>query len=86
LNYIGPIPSIENFNYDVSEENYFEYIKEKKNVFDLKKETIEYCENDVKITYNLIKKIIEIMNKKYINIFKKSYSAPSLSYKIFFKY
>jgi hypothetical protein len=86
LNYIGELPDQIFFNKSVKDEDYFYYKKEINNKFDLKKEAIIYCENDVKITYNLIKNVIDVMGSKYLNLFKKSYSAPSLSYKIFFKF
>lgn len=86
LNYIGVLPDKIFFNKEVTDEEYYNYKKEINNKFDLKKETIIYCENDVLLTYNLIKNIIEVMGSKYLNLFKKSYSAPSLSYKIFFKF
>ncbi len=86
LNYIGVLPDKIFFNKKVTYEEYYSYKNEINNKFDLKKETIEYCENDVLLTYNLIKNVIEVMGNKYLNLFKKSYSAPSLSYKIFFKF
>jgi hypothetical protein len=86
LNYIGEVPDKKFFNQNISQNDYDNYLKLTNNLFNLKKETISYCENDVKITYNLIVKIIQVMDKKYLKLFKKSYSCPSLSYKIFFKY
>ena len=53
LEYVGKLPSIEFFNEDVTLDEYNEYLKEKK-IFNLKKETILYCENDVKLTINVI--------------------------------
>jgi hypothetical protein len=80
LNYIGVCPEKSFFN---SEEDYIFFSKEN-TFFDFKKKSIEYCENDVIITQKAIiniKKIVSSINKK---IFDKSYSAPSLSHKIFF--
>ena len=85
LNYIGNVPDISFFNEDVTKEQYYNFLKDNE-VFDLKNKTIEYCVNDVKLTLELLIKVLEIMDIKYINLFNKSYSLPSLSYKIFFKY
>lgn len=85
LNYVGEVPKKKFFNEDLNNEDYLNYINNKK-IFDLKKETENYCENDVKLTLNILKNLINIMDKKYINLLKNSYSSPSLSYKIFFKY
>lgn len=83
LNYIGITPNKEYYNHDVSDSEYNEI---KNNVFNLKNETIKYCENDVKITLYLINSLINVMDKRYLRIFNKTYSSPSLSYKIFNKY
>jgi len=83
--YVGACPSIEYFNSDVSEILYDDFKKDNL-IFNLKKITIEYCENDVKITINFLNKLLEVMGSKYSKIFNKSFSAPSLSYKIFFRY
>lgn len=85
LNYIGPTPDISFFNENVSINEYNNFFKDSK-IFDLKKKTIEYCINDVKLTLELLKKVLNAMDFKYISLFKKSYSLPSLSYKIFFRY
>jgi hypothetical protein len=85
LNYVGPCPSVNYFNSDVDLILYDEF-KKKNLIFNLKEVTIEYCENDVKITINFLNKLLEVMGSKYSKIFNKSFSAPALSYKIFFKY
>jgi hypothetical protein len=64
----------------------YDEFREKNLIFNLKEVTIEYCENDVKITINFLNKLLEVMGLKYSKIFNKSFSAPALSYKIFFKY
>jgi hypothetical protein len=85
LNYIGPVPDISFFNENVSKVEYNNFFKNSE-IFDLKKKTIEYCVNDVKLTLELLNKVLNAMDFKYIPLFKKSYSLPSLSYKIFFRY
>jgi hypothetical protein len=82
---VGSCPSIDYFNSDVDLALYNDF-KEKNLIFNLKEVTISYCENDVKITINFLNKLLEIMGSKYSKIFDKSFSAPALSYKIFFKY
>jgi transcription elongation factor GreA-like protein len=79
------VPDISFFNEDVTKEQYYNFLKNNE-LFDLKNKTIEYCLNDVKLTLELLVKVLDVMDVKYINLFKKSYSLPSLSYKIFFKY
>ena len=85
LNYIGSPPSIDFFNKNISEKDYMNFFKENK-LFNLRNKTIEYCINDVKLTLELLNKVLNVMDLRYISLFKKSYSLPSLSYKIFFKY
>ena len=85
LNYIGVVPDISFFNEDVTKEQYYNFLKDDE-LFDLKNKTIEYCVNDVKLTLELLNKVLKVMDLKYISLFKKSYSLPSLSYKVFFKY
>jgi hypothetical protein len=85
LNYIGFPPNIDFFNKNISEKDYMNFFKENK-LFNLRNKTIEYCINDVKLTLELLNKVLNVMDLRYISLFKKSYSLPSLSYKIFFKY
>jgi hypothetical protein len=82
LLYIGDVPGVEYFK-NIEERD--EYIKSNGNTFDFKKKSIEYCFNDVYLTKELISSILNCMNDDYIKIFMKSLSAPSFSYKIFFK-
>jgi hypothetical protein len=53
-------------------------------LFDFKKYTIEYCTRDVKITLLFIKILKKMLKDLNINI-NNTYSAPSLSLKIFIK-
>jgi hypothetical protein len=81
LNYVGPVPSCKYFESLESHKKFCE----KHSYFDLKLVSIEYCMRDVKIVYdmmNVIKNIVDVYDK---NILKKSFSFSSLSYKIFSK-
>jgi hypothetical protein len=81
LFYVGPCPSKEYF------ESYEEFLRfsEENTIFNFKKKTIEYCENDVLITQKVLVNIYKIISEINTKLFWKSYSAPSLSHKIFFK-
>jgi hypothetical protein len=74
LTYIGTIPDISFFNENVTKEQYYSFLKNDE-LFDLKNKSIEYCKNDVKLTLELLNKVLEIMDLKYISLFKKSYSS-----------
>lgn len=82
LLYKGSVPSAEYFK-SIQERD--DYIKYNGHTFDFKSKSIEYCFNDVFLTKELIISILDCMNDEYIKIFIKSFSAPSFSYKIFFK-
>ena len=79
LNYIGKIDSV----YFNNIEDYNLFINNNK-FFDFKNYSIKYCTNDVLITSSFLNKIRKILNEFNIDI-NKSYSAPSLSLKIFEK-
>ncbi len=84
LFYIGNCPNIEYFK-NIEEFDLFN----KKEIFDFKKESIDYCLNDVIILKELLEDIINTLkkiNKNFINYFLKSNSSPSFSYKIYFKF
>ena len=83
LSYKGPVPNHKYFK-DVDERD--EYIKYNGDIFDFREKCIDYCFNDVFLTKDLIISILDCMDDDYIKIFIKSFSAPSFSYKIFFKY
>lgn len=77
LDYIGKVPS---FNYfddkDISKENYDLYVHKYNNDWDLKKETIKQCNNDVIILYNVIKEFnLKLYEETRINSIK----YPTLS-------
>lgn len=81
LNYVGAVPGKEYWN---SFDDYAEYISTNDTLFDFKKYSIEYCNNDVLITSSFVKKIEFILLEfdiKIINVF----SGPSLALKIFIK-
>jgi hypothetical protein len=78
LFYIGKIPEAKFFNNN-DEYHIFKNMKKEINV---KKETIEYCFNDVKITSEFLKILFKLVIAQKIQL-KNIYSAPSLSLKIF---
>ena len=49
-------------------------------------ESIEYCKRDVKIVVSIIKLMYEVLSIYDLNMINNTYSAPSLSFKIFSKY
>lgn len=81
LFYFGECPSSIFFESKKEYDNFFS----ENNFFDFKKKSLEYCLNDVKIVIFLLKNILNILDKDTKNIFIKSLSSPSMSYKIFFK-
>lgn len=80
LNYQGEVPKSDYFN--TFEE--WETFKSLNNTFNFKTYSIKYCLNDVIITSEFVQKIQDLIKPFKINI-STSYSAPSLSLKIFIK-
>lgn len=83
LTYEGIIPSLEYFN-DVSQDRYNEYCKKfPDNKWNLKNETIKYCNHDVIILYKIINKFSEeIFDMFRLDILKYP-TLSSLSFAIF---
>lgn len=81
LNYIGEIPSKDYWE----KGDYEKYLTQGERVFDLKKESIEYCMNDVVLTGRVLKNLFAIIDAEDNNIRKKCLSAPSMSFKLFYK-
>lgn len=80
LNYVGKIPEYYYFN---SKEDYEIFINSNNfSFFDFKKYSIEYCKKDVEIVSKFIKNINLILEDIKTDV-TKTYSAPSLSLKIF---
>jgi len=79
LNYVGSIPDISFFN---NSDDYFIFKNLNTNVFNFKEYSIKYCKRDVEIVVLFIQNLNKILNDIKIDI-TKSYSAPSLSLKIF---
>ena len=77
LDYIGDVPEYSYFNSDlISYPEYIEYSKEYNNNWDLKQETIKYCEQDCISLYQVLDKFSkEIWKRERIDIFK----YPTLS-------
>lgn len=84
LFYIGECPNLSYFNDKISYESF-----NKKSEFDFKKESIDYCLNDVVILKKVLDDVImcfKNFKKKIMPMFDRSYSIPSFSHKIFYKY
>lgn len=81
LFYIGNPPNIDYFNNEFEWKLFINKFK----IFNLKKESINYCTNDVFITNFFLKEIFKIVKKFDKSLMDTSYSAPSISNKIFFK-
>lgn len=80
LYYIGDIPDRDYWN-----ENDLDLFKIKnKPPFDLKKETIKYCINDLNLLNKILDNIIKIINSFSKYLLNKSFSAPSISHNLFF--
>lgn len=83
LQYIGECPTIYLFD-GITNKEYEEYLKEN-SPFNFKKISIDYCNNDVLILFEVLKNILKIIDKYDKNIWKKSFSFSSIAYKIFKK-
>lgn len=83
LSYKGVIPDLTYFN-NVSEEDYQEYKEQfKTNEWDLKAETIKYCESDVMLLHNVLRKFsLTIFRHFKMDIFKYP-TLPSLAFAIY---
>jgi hypothetical protein len=79
LNYIGKTPDSCYFN---SLEDFEIFKIYNKNIFNFRLYSIEYCKRDVEIVSFFIKSLYDILKDLKVDI-KKTYSAPSLSLKIF---
>lgn len=81
LFYAGPLPGPTYWN---SSNDYTNYTKERGKFFDFRQYSIEYCLNDVKITYSFIIVLSKLLEEFKINL-RNIYSGPSLALKIFSK-
>jgi hypothetical protein len=68
LNYIGPVPKFEFFD-NITNQDYNNYASDYSNNWSLKKETLKYCDNDVKSLWQIIKLFqFEIFKKFTVDI------------------
>jgi hypothetical protein len=79
LNYSGETPNINFFN-NIQDYNVFQELN--RNKFNFKDYSIKYCKRDVEIVCLFIENLNKILKDIKIDL-TKSYSAPSLSLKIF---
>ncbi len=83
LYYVGEIPNKNYWNKD-DFEKFIEIWKEDK--YDLKRECIKYCRDDVILTKKILENLFKILEEeKIFFLLKKCYSSASLSYNVFFK-
>lgn len=83
LKYIGEIPNVIFWELD----DYTEYIKNKeidKYIYNLKKETLTYCMNDVLLTQKILNKIFDVIDLESKKIRTTSLSSPAISHKLFY--
>lgn len=78
LFYIGPYPDKKYWENTINNLDHFK-------IFDLKKEIIAYCLNDVLLTSKFLENIIKIVNNECVGIINSSYSLASISFKLFYK-
>lgn len=92
LNSLKFYEEIKFFSYNKdSEESRLKFNDLKKNInfydiYNEKKNSVLICKNETKVIFNLIKNLTKVLNKNYLNLFEKSFSASSLSYKIYFRF
>lgn len=82
LNYIGKVPEIKHFN-NITSDQYKDLTSMYDNNWNLKKETIRYCEQDCKSLYQVISKFQDLIFEYFkVNIHKYP-TLPGLSFAIF---
>lgn len=83
LDYNGDVPNISYFN-DISQDEYLSYKSSfNNNKWNLKKETIKYCESDVILLYRVIRKFAtRIFNLYHVDVLKYP-TLPSLAFAIY---
>jgi hypothetical protein len=83
LNYIGEVPSYDNFE-SVKYQDYLSYKNlYSNNIWDLKKETIKYCELDCKVLYQIIDKFSDTIFELFRVDLLKYPTLSSLAFAIF---
>jgi DNA polymerase family B len=86
LDYIGEVPAFNYFNNissPLGEEDYNTYKANFKNNWDLKLETIKYCELDCKILWQIIETFNDLIFDKYSLNIHRFPTLPSLAFGIF---
>lgn len=68
------------------DDHYEKYMIENKGlIFDVKKESIEYCMNDVVLTQKILINLFFIIDQEDSSVRKNCLSSPSISHKLFYK-
>ena len=86
--YVGNVPDIKYFEGmdDKTYNNYLEFTKNKNkslNIWNLKEETIYYCNQDCKTLYNVIKEFSKLIFKQFNISISKTPTISSLAFRIF---
>ena len=83
LEYLGNVPELKYFDEKINENQYSEYKSNFNNNWNLKNESIKYCENDCIALYQVIVKFSEIIFEQFGIIIHKYSTLPSLAFAIF---
>jgi hypothetical protein len=82
LDYVGPVPSIKYFA-DLNLKDYHLYKSNYLNTWNLREETIKYCEQDCRTLWFIIDKFNELIFNKYSLNVHRFPTLPSLAFGIF---
>lgn len=82
LDYIGEVPAFEYFS-DISQEEYNVYKANFNKNWDLRSETIKYCELDCRVLWQIIDKFNNLIFDKYSLNIHRFPTLPSLAFGIF---
>jgi hypothetical protein len=83
LNYIGNVPSIDNF-FKITEEDYNNYLNSfNSNLWDLKSEAIKYCQLDCISLYQILLKFNSLIFEQFSKNIHRYPTLPSLAFAIF---
>lgn len=84
-NYVGSVPELKYYD-KISESEYNQLIKTKSNIvnkWDLKKETIKYCEQDCKTLYYALKEFSKLIYLQFRVDISKTPTVSSLAFRIY---
>ena len=82
LSYIGMMPEEKYWN----KGEYAEFKTNFSGVYSVRIESISYCLNDIRLLNKCLMSLLDVIKNVDENLISSSFSAPSMSHKIFFKY